>query len=185
RSTVSVQETLETKRVGAFISVVNGGVLGLARHWLLLANAFLSVFVTLPYLAPYLMAQGYTVPAQAIYTVYRLVCHQLWQRHYWLFGYPAAIDHRLTALYGSLLVGGLLFALVRRRLQPLNWRLYLLIAIVPMALDGLTQLFGFRESNWLLRTITGALFGLASVWLLYPHLERSMRDIQSEMEKGG
>lgn len=32
--------------------------------------------------------------------------------------------------------------------------------------------------NWALRTATGALFGLASVWFAYPHIERGMREIR-------
>jgi uncharacterized membrane protein len=52
-----------------------------------------------------------------------------------------------------------------------------------MAIDGITQLFGLRESNWQLRTITGALFGLASVWLAYPYLEEGMRDIRDTVNE--
>jgi len=51
-----------------------------------------------------------------------------------------------------------------------------LIFVAPIALDGFSQLFGLRESNYLLRTATGAIFGLASVWLAYPHIEDAMRD---------
>jgi hypothetical protein len=40
-----------------------------------------------------------------------------------------------------------------------------------MALDGFTQLFGWRESTWELRVSTGLLFGLASGWLVLPHLD--------------
>ena len=40
-----------------------------------------------------------------------------------------------------------------------------------MAIDGFTQLFGWRESTPELRTLTGALFGLASVWLIYPRID--------------
>ena len=32
--------------------------------------------------------------------------------------------------------------------------------------------------NWLLRTLTGTLFGLASVWFAYPYIERAMREIR-------
>jgi uncharacterized membrane protein len=39
-----------------------------------------------------------------------------------------------------------------------------------MAVDGLTQLAGLRESNWALRTLTGALFGLGTLWFVYPYL---------------
>jgi hypothetical protein len=56
------------------------------------------------------------------------------------------------------------------RIAGLSFRAYLLL-ILPMALDGFTQLFGWRESDALLRTITGCLFGAASVWLIYPRFD--------------
>ncbi len=40
-----------------------------------------------------------------------------------------------------------------------------------MAVDGFTQLVGWRESTVELRTLTGALFGAASVWLIYPRVD--------------
>ena len=43
-----------------------------------------------------------------------------------------------------------------------------MLLVAPMAVDGLTQLGGWRESIWELRLATGVLFGLASAWLLYP-----------------
>jgi uncharacterized membrane protein len=43
-----------------------------------------------------------------------------------------------------------------------------------MALDGFTQLFGWRESTWELRVITGLLFGFASGWLVYPRFDLAM-----------
>jgi len=49
--------------------------------------------------------------------------------------------------------------------------------LLPMALDGGTQLFGLRESNWLLRSLTGAIFGIASVWLAYPYIEDAMQEV--------
>ena len=51
-----------------------------------------------------------------------------------------------------------------------------LIFVAPIALDGFTQLFGWRESNYVLRTATGAIFGLASAGLAYPNIEDAMRD---------
>jgi len=48
---------------------------------------------------------------------------------------------------------------------------------VPIAVDGGTQLFALRESNWLLRTLTGALFGFAVVWITYPHVESAMQEV--------
>ena len=91
-------------------------------------------------------------------------------------GYKIAVCQRDVAIYGSVALAGLLFALLRGRARAPSLWVYLLL-LIPMALDGLTQLFGLRESNWWLRSVTGALFGGASVWLAYPYLEAAMRDV--------
>ena len=100
-------------------------------------------------------------------------------------GYKIAICQRDVAIYGSVALAGLLFGLLRRRVRAPSLKVYLLF-LIPMALDGFSQLFGLRESNWWLRTATGALFGGASVWLAYPYLEAAMRDVirSEEMRLG-
>ena len=95
-------------------------------------------------------------------------------------GYKVAVCERDVAIYGSLLLAGLLFGALRgrarargRNLPKMPVWLYGLL-LVPMAVDGLTQLFGLRESNWLLRLITGAIFGAATVLLAYPYVQEAM-----------
>ncbi len=39
-----------------------------------------------------------------------------------------------------------------------------------------------RESTPVLRSLTGALFGLANVWLAYPYVEESMREVRQNLE---
>lgn len=87
-----------------------------------------------------------------------------------VFGYEIPICQRDLAIYVSMLMAGLAFALVRDRLPPLDWRAYLVL-IAPMAIDGSGQLLGLWESSWLSRVITGTLFGAASIWLVYPRIE--------------
>jgi uncharacterized membrane protein len=72
-------------------------------------------------------------------------------------------------MYLALLVFGLVFAR-QRRLRPPSVRLYALF-LLPLVVDGFTQLFGWRESTWELRVVTGALFGLGSGWFIYPQLD--------------
>jgi uncharacterized membrane protein len=91
-------------------------------------------------------------------------------------GYKVAICQRDVAIYGAVLLAGLAFALLRRRLGALHWRWYLVL-LVPIALDGGLQMIGLHESNWFLRSLTGALFGIASVWLAYPYIEDAMQDV--------
>lgn len=45
-----------------------------------------GLYVGLPFLAPVFMRLGWTTPARVIYLAYSLVCHQMPQRSYFLFG---------------------------------------------------------------------------------------------------
>jgi uncharacterized membrane protein len=99
-------------------------------------------------------------------------------------GFKVALCERYVAIYGGILVGGLIFGLVRgrRRINPLPVWAWLLFGVLPMAIDGGSQLISAfpvagwvaRESTPLLRTATGFLFGVLNVWLAYPYLEESM-----------
>ena len=205
-------EETASERVEDLTVFLDKLVFALAKHWLLLINLLIAVYAGLPFLAPALMALGYTFPAKIIYTVFRQLCHQLPQRSFFLFGpqiaysletlqelvgpeklatdslaslfignpalgYKMAYCQRDTAMNTSLLLAGMVFGLVRRRLRPLSFVLYL-IFLVPLGIDGVAQFFAFYESTWQLRTITGSLFGIATVWFAYPHLEAGMVEIR-------
>jgi len=154
----------------------------LAKHWLWTVNGIVAFYTGLPILAPWLMAVGWRLPAQIIYVVYSFLCHQMPERSFFILGYKMAFCQRCTAIYGSVLLGGVLFPLVRRWLKPLPWKLYLVLN-VPLALDGLIQLLGLRESTPFWRVLTGSLFGLSSVWLIYPYLEQGFADLRAEIEE--
>ena len=91
-------------------------------------------------------------------------------------GYKVALCQRDVAIYAGVVVAGLLFAMLRPRVRRLPLKIYLLL-LLPIAIDGGSQLIGLRESNWLLRTLTGALFGAASVWIAYPYIDDAMQDV--------
>jgi uncharacterized membrane protein len=155
-------------------------------RWLFLANSLAFTLIALPVLAPWLMALGATLPARVIYFCYRFLCHQMPSRSYFVFGHQLAICQRDLAIYASILLAGLLFGLVRNRIEPLRWWLYLLL-VTPMAIDSLSQFLGWRESNWQWRTLAGGLFGVANVALVYPFLERGMQEARASLirEQGG
>ena len=98
-------------------------------------------------------------------------------------GWKVAICQRDVAIYGGILIAGLVYALLRPRLRREGQKLpkmpvwlYLLL-LLPIALDGFTQLFGLRESTPELRFFTGALMGAATVWLAYPYVDDAMADV--------
>lgn len=152
-------------------------------HWLALTNAALAVFAGLPLLAPILEGADSALLralGHGIFVAYRATCHQLPERSFFILGEQVAWCERDTAIWGAVLAGGLMFSLVRRFLKPLDLRVYAVLCL-PVAIDGVTQLFGFRESTWEIRTVTGAIFGLASVWLVFPILERGMREVRESL----
>lgn len=151
-----------------------------AAHWLALLNVVNFGFGGGAVLSPFLMSIGATDLGSLFFRGYGFVCHQLPYRSDLLLGFQVAMCQRNMAIYASMFISGVAFAFMREQLKPLPWRWYIVL-IAPMAMDGLTQLFGLRESNWTLRVITGSLFGLATVWLAYPHLEIAMRQLVGEM----
>jgi len=150
----------------------------LSRHWLLAVNLLAGLYAGLPVLAPYLESRGLHVPARVIYLVYSMVCHQMPTRSFFIFGYKMAFCQRDTAVYGTIFVAGVLYGLLRPRVKPLPVWLAVLMAL-PMAVDGTGQLFGFWESTAWSRVITGALFGFALVWLVYPYVDEACGEIRA------
>jgi len=98
------------------------------------------------------------------------------------FGYKIAFCERDVATWGAILLAGLMFGLTGRRWRTLPLWGYVLF-LIPLAVDGTTQLLGLRESTWALRTLSGALFGLATTWLAYPYVEQAMAGVLHDSRK--
>ena len=170
------------------VLTLDRGIYWLSKHWLFLFNLALGIYAGLPVLAPLLAWQGFNSLAGTIYFIYSYFCHQQPSRSFFILGYQMAYCQRDTAIYTAMLVAGLIFALVGRKVGPLPPKLMLLglvLVSAPMVVDGGMQLFMLRQSNWWLRTITGALFGAGSVWLTYPYLEQGMREVRETLESKG
>lgn len=115
-------------------------------------------------------------------------------------GYKMALCERDIGIYGAVLLGGLIYAVLRRygRIRPLPMLAFMILGMGPIGLDGFTQLFSMygaaaqfapllrlfplRESTPLLRTFTGIWFGLTLVWLAYPRIEESLRQTARDLE---
>ncbi|MEA3327638.1 MAG: DUF2085 domain-containing protein [Chloroflexota bacterium] len=108
-------------------------------------------------------------------------------------GYKMALCERDIAIYGAILLFGMAFSMTGKKIKPLPWYLWIIIGLGPIGLDGFSQLLsqtGLSIFNWLplrestpfLRTITGALFGMATAWFGYPYLEESVLENRREMQ---
>jgi uncharacterized membrane protein len=200
-----------SKRAARLSVVVNRLVYAVAQHWLLIANTVIALLVALPTLPPVLMVAGHPSAARLIYTLFAASCHQLPERSFFLFGpqltytlqelerlfgsdvqpryvggpalgYKMAVCERDISLYLAVLLAGLAFALVRRRLRPLSIRSFILFCL-PMAFDGAGQLLALWESSPWSRVLSGGLFGVACVWLAYPYVQSGMKDVPNVTEQ--
>jgi len=110
-------------------------------------------------------------------------------------GYKVAFCQRDTAIYGAIFLFGLLYAVGRRRIRPLPWWGYLL-GLLPMAADGGYQFLSIAisiffpdfsahpyESTPLKRTVTGAIFGLVTIWLAYPYVQETMDEFRATLHQ--
>ncbi len=85
------------------------------------------------------------------------------------YGYKFPVSARDMAIYFGMLFGGVAFAIVKKpeSTRMPNW-IWLAIALLPIAIDGITQLFFLRESGNALRVATGLLAGVAMSFYILP-----------------
>jgi len=72
-----------------------------------------------------------------------------------------------------MLLGGFVYVLMGKKNEiKIPSVLILILFVLPLAIDGTTQLLGFRESNNILRIITGGLAGIIVPFFLIPIMNK-------------
>lgn len=97
---------------------------------------------------------------------FRIFCHGMPERSLTVFGEAMPICARCFGVYAGLLAGIAVFA-ARPSIHEGAARGLLLVAALPIAIDGLTQAAGLRLSTNPLRLATGLLAAIAfAIWAL-------------------
>lgn len=132
-------------------------------------------------------------------------------------GWKMAWSDRMISTYGGIWFGAVLWAIFGKRVPRLPLSIWLLVGVLPLALDGISHFIndivagssgqGFRDTNeWLMlltgnifpaefyygnmlgsfnswaRWITGLLFGVTTVFAIFPIIGAAMRDTQRDIE---
>lgn len=149
----------------------NGGTQGYAviayLSFLFIALVWCSLIVATPLLAS--LGDGYANVSALLYLFFSFTCHQLPQRSFHLFGHKLAVCARCTAIYFGGLLAALAYPIVRRLGDtglPSKW--IVILSIIPIGLDGVSQALGLRESTNTLRALTGFMFGFVLPFYLIP-----------------
>lgn len=129
-----------------------------------------SVFACIPLfmlgtatLVTWLIAHG---APMGLRLLFRLSCHGIPSRCLILWGVPMPLCARCVGLYASFFAGLVAFALLPRMEEKLV-RIAMWLAVLPLAVDGVTQAVRLRESTNDLRLLTGTMAGFAfGLWVL-------------------
>ncbi|MBN2542044.1 DUF2085 domain-containing protein [bacterium] len=141
-----------------------------ADHWLLLANGVFTLLLVLIILAPYLSSAGSKLSG-LIYYLFKPTCHQEPARSYFIFGKQLPVCARCTGIYVGMFIGGILFAIFRKKVRKPLPLIAFIILILPLWIDGLGQTFKFWNTGNLFRTLTGLVCSIAVVFFVYPYID--------------
>jgi uncharacterized membrane protein len=107
-------------------------------------------------------------------------------------GYKMSLCERDIAIYTSMFLFLLIYSQppVRRRLRPLPLLLFAFLGVLPIAIDGVSQLVSYPPFNWwepretlpFFRVLTGICFGTMTAWLGFPYIDMSLRETQYDLE---
>jgi uncharacterized membrane protein len=130
--------------------------------------------------APILASHSHHGPAAVFYFSFSLICHQIQDRSFTIFGFPLAVCHRCFGIYVGLLLGTLFISQFIHR-SPRSRRIWISSACVPLLFDHLAPYLGLWTSTAYSRYVTGLLFG----FLVSSLLVRGVSELLTEVSSRG
>lgn len=150
------------------------------NHWATLIMCILGLVVFSAFSIPVLAYFGFDHLSKLMYNAMHYICGQIPSHSPYICGHQCGLCFRCTAIYSTLFITNAAFVFAKKRLQGISWWMLGLLTL-PMAWDGITQLFGLRESTTALRLITGALFGLGCALFTLPLVQKTLLESQTPM----
>ena len=88
------------------------------------------------------------------------LCHRREDRSFKVHGHVFPVCARCTGI-----IVGFALAVLLLNIEYRVPSIYSVIFIIPLLMDGFSQSFGWRESNNLLRLLTGIVFGIGFMYI--------------------
>src|SRR5215472_5827163 len=147
----------------------------LMDQWATFITLLLGLLVFAALSVPFLSYFGLDAIAKPLFYALHYVCAQIPSHSFYIFGHQLGLCARNFSIYTSMFFTSLVFALSKKRMPGIPWWIWVLM-MLPMAWDGITQMFGLRESDWILRMITGTLFGVGHIWFALPLMQKTLQE---------
>lgn len=140
-----------------------------------------TLLVLLVLVAPLAAAGGHGEIARGIYGAFRVLCHQLPERSYFIDGHKLAVCSRCTGIYAGFALTLLLYPLIHSlRTTAVPARKWLVLATIPTLIDFSLTFFGIWENTHTSRLLTGLLLGSAAVFYVMPGIiDLSLRALRN------
>lgn len=156
-------------------------VVNMRRQAFIVWSAFAclaAAWVFLIVLAPIAETNNLRGVSQPIYKFCSFICHQIPARSPHIYDHAFAVCSRCFGIYFGLFFGCLIYPLFRRieEIEPLP-RVWLFLAMIPMAIDWSLGFFEIWENTHLSRFITGLILGAACAVFMIPALVEIFRHL--------
>lgn len=98
--------------------------------------------------------------------IFNLMCHRKPERSFFIKNHQFPVCARCTGFYSALFIF-ILYDFFYTFNTSLELFLLGIIFLIPVLIDGFTQYFGLRESNNILRFVTGIIGGFGLIFVLF------------------
>ena len=111
-----------------------------------------------------------------LYSGFSFFCHQTPSHSFFLFNSQLPVCARDVGFYLGMLIGGIALPfLTKIENKKIPHLAIFILAILPLAIDGITQLIGLRTSTNELRFVTGFIAGVVIPFYLIPIVNKLKR----------
>ena len=166
------QQPKPQKGIGKLIDIVTDFLL---EYWAHIVTVVFGTLVLCAIAVPFLSYLGLDSISKPIFYALHLVCAQIPSHSFYILGHQLGMCARNFSIYTAMFIGSFIFILTKKRMPGIPWWVWILM-LLPIAWDGLTQMAGLRESDWILRVVTGTLFGVGNVWFALPMMQKSLTE---------
>ena len=129
---------------------------------------FLLLILTSAVLSPYFETNLMVTEYQFTNSILGKICHRYPSRCFYVFGSNMGLCARCFSVYSAMFILCILYVFFDMSVSLKYRSIIALSLVVPLLLDGITQYFSLRESNNLLRLLTGFLAGIGISIIFFP-----------------